>query len=138
MKKLITFLIVLISFVSISQKEMVADTGRVCLPTAVAKQIVLDLNELDRLKESEILTKNEIKELEKKVVKQDSIISKLEEKDVNNKLIVKGVEEKYKLVEEDNKTLRQDLKWVGIKNNIIEIVSGTLMATFVYIELFKK
>ena len=76
-------------------------------------------------------------ELEKKIVKQDSVISKLEQKDVNNQLIVAGVEEKYKLVEQDNKDLRGKLKWSGIKSNIVEIASGVLMASFVYIQLFK-
>jgi hypothetical protein len=121
-----------------AQKDLKGDTNIIYIPTNVGKQILLDLNELDRLKDNEKLTKKEISELEKKVVKQDSVISKLQQKDVNNQLIVKGVEEKYKLVEEDNKNLRKELKWIGIKNNIIEIVSGALMASFVYIELFKK
>jgi hypothetical protein len=138
MKKIIILIFSLISFCSFTQKEQSKDTNQICVPTGVGKKILLDLIELDRLKENQILNEKEICELEKKVVKQDSIISKLEQKDINNQLIVKGVEEKYKLVEEDNKTLRQDLKWIGIKNNIIEIVSGALMATFVYIELFKK
>jgi uncharacterized coiled-coil protein SlyX len=103
----------------------------------VGRQIEIDLNELDRLKELKKLTEFEITELENKIVKQDSIISKLEQKDINNQLIVAGVEEKFKLVDQDNKDLRNKLKWSGIKSNIIEIVSGTLMATFVYIQLFK-
>ncbi len=138
MKQLFILFFILFSFLSIAQKDLKVDTNTICVPTNVGKQILLDLNELDRLKENEKLTKKEISELEKKVVKQDSIISKLTQKDVNNQLIVKGVEEKYKLVEEDNKNLRKELKWIGIKNNIIEIVSGALMASFVYIELFKK
>jgi len=121
-----------------SQKTTTPDTSKICFPTEVGKQIMLDLNELDRLKENEKLTKKEISELGTKIVKKDSVISKLEQKDVNNQLIVKGVEEKYKLVEEDNKNLRKELKWIGVKNNIIEIVSGALMASIVYIELFKK
>lgn len=138
MKQLFILFFILFSFLSIAQKDLKVDTNTICVPTIVGKQILLDLNELDRLKDNEKLTKKEISELEKKVVKQDSIISKLTQKDVNNQLIVKGVEEKYKLVEEDNKNLRKELKWIGIKNNIIEIVSGALMASFVYIELFKK
>lgn len=138
MKKLFILFFILFSFLSISQKNIKSDTSTICFPTNVGKQILLDLNELDRLKDNEKLTKKEIFELEKKIVKQDSIISKLTQKDVNSQLIVKGVEEKYKLVEEDNKNLRKELKWIGIKNNIIEIVSGALMASFVYIELFKK
>jgi hypothetical protein len=137
MKHLITFILIIFSFVSFSQKENIIDTNKICLPSTVAKKMVLDLNELDRLKENEKLTKNEIIELENKIIKQDSIISKLEQKDINNQLIINGVEEKYKLVEQDNKDLRNKLKWGEIKNNIIEIVSGAILTSVVYIELFK-
>ena len=137
MKNILFLLFIMVSFVSFSQKETKVDTNQICFPSNVGKQILLDLNELDRLKENKKLTDNEIGELEKKIVKQDSVISKLEQKDVNNQLIVKGVEEKYKLVEDDNKDLRNKLKWSGIKSTIVEGISGLLMATFVYIELFK-
>jgi hypothetical protein len=137
MKKIILLTILLSSFNTFSQKVITPDTSKICFPTEVGKQIMLDLNELDRLKENEKLTEKEISELQKKVVKQDSVISKLEQKDVNNQLIVKGVEEKYKLVEEDNKNLRKDLKWSGIKTNIVEIVSGVIMSSIIYIQLFK-
>ena len=73
----------MVSFVSFSQKETKVDTNQICFPSNVGKQILLDLNELDRLKENKKLTDNEIGELEKKIVKQDSVISKLEQKDVN-------------------------------------------------------
>ena len=137
MKKLLVLLMFICSFNLFSQKEIKNDTTQICFPTEVGRQIELDLNELDRLKELQKLTEFEITELENKIVKQDSVISKLEQKDINNQLIVAGVEEKFKLVDQDNKDLRNKLKWSGIKSNIIEIVSGTLMATFVYIQLFK-
>ena len=137
MKKLLVLLMFICSFNLFSQKEIKNDTTQICFPTEVGRQIELDLNELDRLKELQKLTEFEITELEKKIVKQDSVISKLEQKDINNQLIVAGVEEKFKLVDQDNKDLRNKLKWSGIKSNIIEIVSGTLMATFVYIQIFK-
>jgi len=137
MKKLILFILFLIPFTILSQKEVKKDTTQICLPTEIKRQIVSDLNELDKLRDLKKLTDFEVSELEKKVLKQDSIISKLEQKDVNNQIIVFRVEEKYKLVENDNKDLRQKLKWAGIKSNIIEIFSGALMASFVYIQLFK-
>jgi len=137
MKKLIFLFFVILSTTSFSQKEVKKDTNQICFPTEVGRQIVSDLNELDKLRELKKLTDYEISELEKKIVKQDSVISKLEQKDINNQLIVSGVEEKYKLVEQDNKELRGKLKWSGIKSNIVEIVSGVLMASFVYIQLFK-
>jgi hypothetical protein len=125
------------SFISISQKEITNDTNEICFPSKVGKQILLDLNELDKLKETEKLTKKEIVELENKVVKQDSIISKLEQKYGNDSLIIKSLEEKYKLVEEDNKDLRGKIKSIGIKNNIIEIVTGVIMSSIIYIQIFK-
>jgi hypothetical protein len=137
MKNILIFILFLLPLNLLSQKEIKKDTTEICFPTEVGRQIESDLNELDKLRELKKLTDFEIIELEKKIVKQDSIISKLEQKDINNQLIVAGVEEKFKLVDQDNKDLRGKLKWAGIKSNIIEIVSGTLMATFVYIQLFK-
>jgi hypothetical protein len=137
MKTIITIFFILFSFVILSQKETKKDTSELCFPSTVAKKILLDLNELDRLKENEKLIKIEVKELETKIIKQDSIISKFEQKDDNNKVIIGKWEEKYKLVEEDNKDLRGKLKWAGIKTNIVEIVSGVIMASIVYIELLK-
>ena len=49
----------------------------------------------------------------------------------------KSVEEKFKLVEEDNKDLRGRIKTLGIKNNIIEIVTGVIMSSIIYIQIFK-
>jgi len=137
MKNLLILLFIFFFSYSFSQKEVKKDTTQICFPTSVGRQIETDLNELDKLRELKKLTDFEIEELEKKIVKKDSIISKLEQKDINNQLIVVSVEEKFKLVDQDNKDLRNKLKWAGIKSNIIEIVSGTLMATFVYIQLFK-
>jgi hypothetical protein len=137
MKTIITIFFILFSFVLLSQKEIKKDTNQICFPINIGKLILLDLNELDRLKESEKLTKKEITNLETKVVKQDSIISKLEQKDTNNKTIIGSWEEKHKLVEEDNKDLRSKLKWAAIKTNIIEIFSGAIMASIIYIQLFK-
>lgn len=137
MKRFVTIFFILFSFVVLSQKEIKKDTNQICFPSVVGKQILLDLNELDRLKENEKLTKKEVNELETKIVKQDSIISKLEQKDDTNKVIIGKWEEKYKLVEEDNKDLRGKLKWAGIKTNIVEIVSGVIMSSIIYIQLFK-
>ena len=100
MKTILTIFFILFSFVLLSQKELKKDTSQICFPSNVGKQILLDLNELDRLKENEILTKKEISELETKVVKKDTIISKLEQKDVNSKLIIGSWEEKYKFTKD--------------------------------------
>jgi septal ring factor EnvC (AmiA/AmiB activator) len=136
MKSLLFFVFFNFYLFGFSQKTIV-DTSVVCFPTETAKEILKDLNELDKLKKTNILDKKEIGEFEKKVKDQDSIISKLEQKDKTNEVLVKSAEEKYKLLEEDNNDLRQEIKNVKIKNNIIEIVSAVIFSTITYIQLFK-
>ena len=137
MKKLLLILLFLVTFVSYGQKEITKDTNFTCLPNNVAKQILKDLNELDRIKKNEILYVNEIKEFEKKSVAKDSTISKLEQRDKVNLGIIESAEEKVKLIQKDNELLRTEIKRINTKTNIIEIVSGALMATIIYIQLFK-
>jgi hypothetical protein len=137
MKKLLFIILFLVSFISYGQKELTKDTNYTCLPNNVARQVLRDLNELDRLKKNEVLYVNEIKELEKKTVAQDSTISKLEQRDKVNLAIIEGTEEKVNLVQKDNELLRKEIKRINTKTNIIEIVSGALMATIIYIQLFK-
>jgi len=136
MKNILFFIFLSLCFFGFSQKTNV-DTTIICFPTEIGKEVLKDLNELDKLRKTNILDKKEIEEFEKKVKDQDSIISKLEQKDRNNEVIIKSTEEKYKLLEEDNKDLRKEIKNVKIKNNIIEIVSGVIFATITYIQLFK-
>jgi replication-associated recombination protein RarA len=137
MKKLLLILLFLVAFISYGQKELTKDTNFTCLPNNVARQILRDLNELDRLKKNEILYVDEIKEFEKKTITQDSTISKLEQRDKVNLEIIQSTEEKVKLIKEDNEILRKEIKRINIKTNIIEIVSGAIMATIIYIQLFK-
>jgi hypothetical protein len=137
MKKLLFIILFLISFISYGQKELTKDTNYTCLPNNVARQVLRDLNDLDRLKKNEVLYVNEIKELEKKTVAQDSTISKLEQRDKVNLGIIQSTEEKVKLIKEDNELLRKEIKRINIKTNIIEIVSGAIMSTIIYIQLFK-
>jgi hypothetical protein len=137
MKKLLLILLFFVAFISYGQKELTKDTNFTCLPNNVARQILRDLNELDRLKKNEILYVNEIKEFEKKSIAQDSTISKLEQRDKVNLAIIQSTEEKVKLIKEDNDLLRKEIKRINIKTNIIEIVSGAIMSTIIYIQLFK-
>ena len=137
MKKTLFILFVFITFTAFSQKELTKDTNFTCIPHSVARLMLRDLNYLDRLKKNETTYKDEIGQLEKKTIKQDSIISKLEEKNKLSLTIIKSTEEKVKLVEEDNKNLRDEIKRVNLKTNIVEIVSGAIMATIIYIQLYK-
>jgi hypothetical protein len=137
MKKCFIILFFFISYFATSQNKTNIDTNNVCVPNNVGKEILVELNELDKLKKEKILSDKEISELEKKISKQDLIIKDLEEKDLNNKVLIGANKEKYNLIEEDNKTLRDEIKNVKTKNTIIEIVSGLFFATITYIQISK-
>lgn len=136
MKRLITFLI-LFNTLTIFGQTGVKDSNQICLPYTIGRQILLDLNELDRLREESKLTKLEIIELEKKSIKQDGIINVLEEKDSNSIQIIKMTEDKFKIVNEENEKLRGDIRKLKTKTTIIEIVGTAILTSITYIFIFK-
>ena len=58
-------------------------------------------------------------------------------KDKNIEVIIKDSDEKVKLLEEDNKDLRKEIKRIKTKNTIIEVVSGAIVGALTYILVFK-
>ena len=138
MKKVLFILFIFISCLSYGQKNLQKeDTTTICFPVNVGKQILLDLNELDRLKKQSLMDQKEINQLELKVEKKDNIIGVLELKDKNNEIIIKNTEEKVKLLDEENKELRKDIRKIKTKNTVIEIVSGSIVAALTYVLVFK-
>lgn len=110
------------------------DTSQICIPSNIVREILRDLNELDKLKELQKLNLEEINKLEKKINTQDTIILKLEEKDKNSEIIINKTEEKNDLLEEDNKNLRKENKNLKIKNTVIEIFTGIVITTVVVLQ----
>lgn len=137
MKKIIFILFLLFSNMMLSQNMVTIDTNVVCMPNEIARKILIDLNDLDRLKKNEVLFNNEISGLESKIKKQELIIVDLEKKDKESMVIIGANKEKYNLVEEDNKNLREEIHKLKTKTTIIEIVSAAFLATITYIQLFK-
>ena len=89
MKKIILLTFFMVSFMGFSQtKPIKEDTTTICFPVNVGKQILLDLNELDKLKKQSILDQKEIKELETKVIKEEDVVKFLEQKDKNSEIIL--------------------------------------------------
>lgn len=137
MKNVLLIIFLVISFVGFSQTKITEDTNFVCLPKNIAKKVLSDLNELDRVKKQLFLFEKETYQLELKINKQDSTIMDLTKKDENNKIIISSVEEKYKLVEEDNKDLRKEIKRLNTRNTIVEIVSGAILTVITFIQIYK-
>jgi len=137
MKNIVTLIFLLFSFITIAQKEMQIDTNLICFPNSIGKQILNDLNDLDRLKSIEIKTTKEISELEKKIIFQEKSISTLEETNSHSLRIIGLTEEKVNLLDQENKQLMVDIGKIKTKNTVIEIVGGAIIGALTYILVFK-
>lgn len=136
MRNIILLFCIMNCFVFFSQKTNSKDTSEVCFPYKVGQQILLDLNDYDRVKEILKLTENEVDTLELKIKKQEGVIKFLESKDITYKEIIGEKDEKFKIVDTENKTLRDDIHKLKTKNTIIEIVAGVLIASLTYVQFF--
>lgn len=135
MKFVISILFVFLTTFVFSQKNV--DTTILYIPVKVAKSILIDLNEMDRLKKQEETYIKEIYQLEVKVFKNEKIISVLEEKNKKNEKIISLSESKYKLLDEDNKNLRTEIKRIKTKHIIIDIIGGSIITGLTYILVFR-
>lgn len=109
----------------------------ICMPYPVAKKIALDLNRLDSITKVSKLTDIELDETKKKVVLKDSIITTFEQKETNYKLQIDKENEKFKIVDEQNKELRKDIKLLKVKNTVFEIVGGSIITILSGVLIFK-
>ena len=105
------------------------DTSMVCLPYSVAKQVALDLNKLDSIIEINNLTNEELKQTERKVIYKDSIITVMKEKEVNYETIITKEREKFKIVDDQNTNLRDELTKVRRRRTFLEIFGGAVICT---------
>lgn len=136
MKKIILLFFIVNCFTLFGQKPSTKDSTEVCFPYNVGQQILLDLNDYDRVKEVLVLTENEVDTLELKIKKQEGVIKFLESKDTTYKEIIDEKDEKFKIVDTENKNLRDDIHKLKTKNTIIEIVAGVLIASLTYVQFF--
>lgn len=105
------------------------DTSMVCLPYSVAKLVALDLNKLDSIIEINNLTNKELKQTERKVIYKDSIITVMKEKEVNYETIITKEREKFKIVDDQNTNLRDELTKVRRRRTFLEIFGGAVIGT---------
>ena len=136
MKKIILLFFIVNCFTLFGQKPPSKDSSEVCFPYNVGQQILLDLNDYDKVKEILVLTENEVDTLELKIKKQEGVIKFLESKDTTYKEIIGEKDEKFKIVDGENKNLRDDIHKLKTKNTIIEIVAGVLIASLTYVQFF--
>jgi DNA repair exonuclease SbcCD ATPase subunit len=126
-----------LSFIGLTQKTKSIDTSELCIPYNVAQQMLIDLNEYDKLKELSKLDKEEIYQLNNKIVYMEKTISTWEQKDTLNKDIILNFEEKFKIVNNQNEDLRKEVKKLKVKNTMTQIISGVLLTTLTIFSIAK-
>jgi len=83
------------------------------------------------------ISKKEVKLLNQKTGEQDGIIKDLKQTIVITDSIVTLKEEKFKIVDEENKSLRDDIAKLKTKNTIFNIVGGAIIGGLTYLIIFK-
>jgi hypothetical protein len=137
MKKLILTYFILFSSFCFTQTITKTDSTQICLPYQVGRRILIELNDGDRNKELLRVSNQEIKLLKEKVIFKDSTIMDLKKTIEIADQVSKKNEEKFKIVNEDNETLRKDNNLLKLKNTISNIVSGIVIGILTY-EVVKK
>lgn len=133
MKILFTLILIFVGFISFSQINNCDDTTQTCMPNSVAKEILIDLNRLDKANALNQSYKEEITQLNNKIDKLNSVNSLLQESNELSLKITKSTEEKVKLYEEDNKKLRTEISGLKRKTTIIEIVAAGIIGGLTYV-----
>jgi len=120
----------------LSQKNN-SDTSQMCIPYPVAKQILLDLNNYDKLQEVVKTYKEEIYELNKKTQILQKENDSWEKEDSLNREIISEKNKAIEIIKEENKGLRDENKRIKTKNTLYNIISAVIIAPLTYIALLK-
>jgi len=120
----------------LSQKNN-SDTSQMCIPYPVAKQILLDLNNYDKLQEVVKTYKEEIYELNKKTQVLQKENDSWEKEDSLNREIIGEKNKAIEIIKEENKGLREENKRIKTKNTLYNIISAVIIAPLTYLALLK-
>ena len=137
MKKLILTHFILLSTFCFTQTEIKKDSTQIWFPYQVGRRILIELNEGDKNRELLKVSNQEIKLLKEKIIFKDSTIMDLKKTVEIVEQVSKKNEEKFKIVNEDNETLRKDNNLLKLKNTVSNIVSGIVIGILTY-EVVKK
>ena len=139
MKLITTLITIILSSLVLSQttKTKTIDTSQICIPYGIAQQILLDLNNYDKLKELVPTYEKEIFELERKIefIKKENEAWKKE--DQLNQEIISEKNNKVKIYESENENLKKENKTLKTKNGIYNIISAVIIVPLTYIAIFK-
>ena len=139
MKYLLTILICLISFTTLSQTQ-----EEICMPVEVAKQVAADLIIGDSAKAMLTVTLDELELNREKISYKDSLIFNARLKEINFKDQIRICEEKnnnynllYEGVKKQYNVLAKDYKRLKVKKTFIQIVGVAALGGLTYLYITK-
>jgi len=137
MKKNILLLIILFVNVIIFSQKNNTDTSEMCIPYSVAKKILVDLNNYDKLQEISKTYKEEIFELNKKTEVLTKENDAWQKEDKLNREIISEKNKAIQIYKDENKDLKQENERLKTRNVLYNIISAVIIAPLTYISVFK-
>jgi uncharacterized protein YlxW (UPF0749 family) len=137
MKKNIIFLMVLFVNVLVFSQKTNSDTTEMCIPYPVAKKILIDLNNYDKLQEVSKTYKEEIYQLSKKVDLLKKENESWEKEDNLNAEIISEKNKAIDIYKSENEDLKKENKRLKTKNGLYNIISAIIIAPLTYLVITK-
>ena len=122
---------------SIASSQIVTDTNKIVISTAVAKAIAKDLVRGDSAIETLKLKERELKYLEDKITIKDSIISLYRLNEVNYKYQVLNETEKVKIWQNQYKQSQKEYKKLSVLHKFTKIASLAIISGLTYLYISK-
>jgi hypothetical protein len=125
---------VLISFLILSLSSFSqTDTGKVVLPTKIARLIIKDLIEGDGCQMAMQQTYVKIQKLEEREAQKDTAITILKQKDSTNKFIISQKDEQLRLCKELSEKLQKEIRGYKTRNFLLKVGFFGTTATAAYL-----
>ena len=122
---------------SIFSQKNNSDTTEMCIPYPVAKKILLDLNNYDKLQEVSKTYKEEIYQLSKKVELLNKENESWQKEDKLNKELISEKTKTIEIYKSENEDLKKENKRLKTKNGLYNIISAIIIVPLTYIAITK-
>lgn len=140
MKIFLTFIFLFFGILtSFSQtgNKITIDTNVICIPNDVARKILLDLNDYDRMKEVIVTYKTEIYELNNKIIVLEKQNDAWFRNDKLNKDLIVEKDKTIEIYKSENESLKKENKRLKTKNGLYMIISAIIITPLTYIAVTK-
>lgn len=137
MKRLVTFLIIMMLSLTAFSQTATDSIPIKCFPVPVVKLIIKDLLRGDSAQAELKLVEKQLSFTEKKVALKDSVISEMKIKENNYISIIDNQNKKFDVLEGYSKRIERQLKIAKVKNKFTTIVSTGIVGVLTFFLITK-